>query len=431
MNRDQSYSRRRFLIHTTAASAGLFACGPAIVTSRTTAQPGVPASSRIRIGHIGVRNQGTNNIRKTMAQTVAVCDVDRHVLAAAKDRVSKANGQTCKAYTDYRKMLEDKEVDAVVISTPDHWHALMAIHACETGKDVYCEKPLTLMIPEGRAIVRAARRFRRVVQTGSQQRSSPIFRRACELVRAGAVGKVHTIKVGLAAVNFSGPPVEDCDSPSFLDYDFWLGPAPVKAYNPKHVHYNFRFFWNYSGGQQTNWGAHHIDIAHWAMGMDESGPISAEGKGRFHPRGWYEVPSWSEVEYMYPNGVKLLCGMDHPMGTTFIGDSGTLYVNRGELRSDPPELVQFDVPEEHRLAESLDHFHNWFQCIQTREKPICDAEIGHRTATACHLGNIAIRSGRKVLWDPELERLKDASEDIRRYFSKPYRLPWVLLDAQL
>ncbi len=285
------------------------------------------AAERIRLGHIGVRNQGTNNLKaflgKKDAEVVAVCDVDKEVLAAAKKLAEEKTGKSIATFGDYRKLLDDKSIDAVVVTTPDHWHARPTIDACEAGKDVYCEKPLTLFIEEGPAMIAAARKNKRVVQTGSQQRSDARFRRACELVRNGKIGKVKQVLVGLPAVNFDGPAVPDTTPPPELDYDFWLGPAPEKPYNPKHVHYLFRFFWDYSGGQMTNFGAHHLDIAQWGLGRDDSGPVAIEGSATFHPEGWYEVPMTSKITYTYDDGVEVLVEQGtgkYEGGATFVGD---------------------------------------------------------------------------------------------------------------
>jgi predicted dehydrogenase len=302
----------------------------------------------------------------------------------------------------------------------------MTIHACEAGKDVYCEKPLTLTIAEGRAMVEAARRHNRIVQTGSQQRSDDRFRLACELVRSGRLGKIHMVRTGISGVNFKGPAVPDGAPPAELDYDFWLGPAPKRPYNVNRVHYNFRFFWDYSGGQMTNWGAHHNDIAQWGLGMDESGPISVEGTARYQKDGWYEVPEWFEATYRYANGVTLICGMKERGGTTFEGEKGTLWVNRGKIEANPPEILTEPLGEsDTHLYVSKDHHANWLECIKSRKRPICDVEIGHRSATVCHLGNIAIRSGRKVTWDPVKEQVVGDSEQARMV-SKAYRSPWRL-----
>jgi predicted dehydrogenase len=304
-------TRREFLRRAGAGAAlgGVFAALPAtLARSMMAGARAESANDTIRVGVIGVGRQGKSNMNALMKHVVAVCDVDRDHLAEAKRLVEKANGNTCAAFGDYRKLLDARDVDAVVVATPDHWHALATIHACLAGKDVYCEKPLSLTVAEGRAMVRAARQEKRVVQTGSQQRSAANFRLACELVRNGHLGRIHTVKVGLPGVNFKGPSVPDSDPPPELDYDFWLGPAPLRPYNVKRVHYNFRFFWDYSGGQMTNWGAHHLDIAQWGLGMDDSGPVSIEGKARYNKDGWYEVPESFEIVYKYPGDVTVFCG---------------------------------------------------------------------------------------------------------------------------
>jgi predicted dehydrogenase len=425
MTESQQTTRREFLQR--VGGTGLLLSLPAGLYQRAFADK-EPPSERIRIGCIGVGNQGRGNLRKHIKNVLAVCEVDKKRLEAAQGQVEKATGRKPAAYGDYRHLLDNKEVDAVIITTPDHWHALPTIHACMAGKDVYCEKPLTLTIAEGRAMVRAARQYKRIVQTGSQQRSGygGKFRTACELVRNGHIGKVHTVRVGINGVNFKGPAVPDSDPPPELDYDFWLGPAPQKPYNVKHVHYNFRFFWDYSGGQITNWGAHHLDIAQWGLGMDDSGPVAIEGKARFHAKNWYEVPEWFEVVYRYANGVKILCGMDQRGGTTFEGDRGSVYVNRGKLESKPAELLkeQANVGEVH-LYESNDHHGNWLECIRSRKLPICDVEIGHRSATVCHLGNISIRAGSKIAWDPVKEEVV-GNREAAGMVSRPYRKPWEL-----
>jgi len=424
---DKSITRRTFFRR--AGGAGLALSVPTIITSQALGAPGVPpAGERIRIGMIGVGNQGGGNLRAFMKNVIAVCEVDKNRLADAKAKVEKANGGSCAAYGDYRKLLENKDVDAVVVTVPDHWHALIAIHACEAGKDVYCEKPLTLTIREGREMVKAARKYNRIVQTGSQQRSDDRFRLACELVRSGRLGKIHTVRAGISKVNFAGPAVPDSDPPPELDYDFWLGPAPKKPYNKLHVHYNFRFFWDYSGGQMTNWGAHHLDIAQWGLGTDESGPVSVETTAptRFNKDGWFEVPEFSEVTYKYANGIALICGQSQKGGTTFEGANGTIHVNRGSLTSNPPEIVKEPLKESDvHLYVSKNHHANWLECIKTRKLPIADVEIGHRSATVCHLGNIAIRTGKTVAWDPVKEEIVGDPELARRVHYA-YRSPWKL-----
>ncbi len=418
-----SLTRRQFL-NTAFAASGAFAF-PQLLTRPIA---GATPTNAIRIGVIGTGGQGTGDMKSHLKSVTAVCDVDKTHLAAAVATVEKASGRKPAAYADYRELLESKEVDAVIIATPDHWHALPAIHACMAGKDVYCEKPLTLTIREGQVMVQAARKYNRVVQTGSQQRSSANFRLACELVRSGRLGKIHTVRVGISGVNFKGPARPDGAPPPELDYDRWLGPAPQRPYNVNRVHYNFRFYWDYSGGQLTNWGAHHLDIAQWGLGMDESGPVEIEGQARFHKENWYEVPEWSEITYKYANGITMICGQSQKGGTTFEGEKGKLFVNRGKLESDPAEIIQQPIGEKDvRLVESSNHHANWLECIRSRQRPICDVAIGHRSATVCHLGNIAMRTGRKIQWDPVKEQIVGDAE-IARWVHRPYRAPWVLPD---
>jgi predicted dehydrogenase len=411
-------NRRRFL--TTAAAV---VAVPTIVPASAFG-----ANERVVTGHIGVGNQGAGNLKAFLKNAAAVCEVDAKRRAAAV-AVVELKGKPCGSYADYRALLDRKDIDAVVITTPDHWHALPTIHACQAGKDVYCEKPLSLTIAEGRKMVEAARANDRVVQTGSQQRSSANFRFACELVRSGKIGKVQKVLVGIPAVNFAGPPVPDSDPPAELDYDFWLGPAPKKPYNAKHVHYNFRFFWDYSGGQMTNFGAHHIDIAQWALGADNSGPVSTESTATFHPEKWYEVTQSCRVTHTYADGVVLIVGQlqkDIPGGVTFIGSEGTIHVDRGKLTSTPAEIVKQTLSaDDVHLYESTNHHQNFLDCVKSRKRPICDVEIGHRSATVCHLGNISVRLGRKLQWDPAAERIV-GDEQAAAMLARPYRAPWKL-----
>ncbi len=423
-------SRRGVLKAASLAAAGF----PLIVPRRAVAGGDeAPPSERVRVAHIGVGNQGSNNLASLFqlahrADTVAVCDVDQHRLAAGQKRVAEKMGRPCQAYDDYRRVLDDRDVDGVVVTVPDHWHALMTIDACAAGKDVYCEKPLSLTVADGRAMVAAARRHQRVVQTGSMQRSNDRFRRACELVRGGALGKVHTVQCGINGVNFKGQAAPDGKPPPELNYEAWLGPAPWRAYNVGRVHYNFRFFWDYSGGQMTNWGAHSIDIAHWGLGFDGTGPLAVEGTARYAPDGLYEVPQYFRAVYDYPGDVKLIASMDVGGGATvFEGEAGKISVSRKELKSEPADIAQAPqlTGSAVELYRSRDHFADWLDCIASRQRPICDVEIGHRTATACHLGNIAIRLGRKIRWDAANETIIDDAE-ANTWLERPYRSPWAL-----
>jgi predicted dehydrogenase len=414
-------SRRSFLAAGAAAMAA-----PYFVPARAFG-----ANERIVTAHIGVGGQGNSNLNNFLKQgavPAAVCDVDSDRLAKAVKTVT-GKGHTCDGVGDYRRLLDRKDIDAVVITTPDHWHALPTIHACQAGKDVYCEKPLSLTVVEGRRMVEAARTHNRIVQTGSQQRSDDRFRLACELVRAGRLGELKEVHVGIPGCNFSGPPVPDSDPPAALDYNMWLGPAPDRPYNEKRVHYLFRFFWDYSGGQMTNFGAHHLDIAQWALGMDDSGPVSVEGSAEFHPQKWYEVTMSCRLTYNYANGVKVVLGQLQPDikgGCKFIGTKGSIFVDRGKIVGTPEELVKEPLPATaERLYVSKNHHQNFLDCIKSRKLPICDVEIGHRSATVCHLGNIAARLGRKVEWDAAAEQIRN-DDEAAQMLSRPYRSPWTL-----
>lgn len=452
MNERRSVTRRQFLQAAGRGALGVAAglALPNLFLNRTRAATGQNPSELVRVGFIGTGGQGMSNLRALMKNAVAVCDVDQNHLAAARQAVEKATGRPCAAYGDYRRLLEDKSVDAVCISTPDHWHALPAIHACEAGKDVYVEKPLTLTIEEGQVMVAVARRTGRVVQTGSQQRSDVRFRQAVELVRNGRLGLIRRVFVGLTGVNWTQEPaVPDSEPPPELDYDMWLGPAPWRPYNKHRVHYYFRFFWDYSGGQMTNWGAHHLDIVQWALGMDGSGPVEIRGRGEYDPQKRFEVPASFAITYRYANGVvvecrspralvsellpdrqaearELLNGRDDFTGCLFEGERGLLYVNRGAIAAWPEEFLQEPVGEKDlRVYASRNHHQNWLECIRTRALPICDVAVGHRSATVCHLGNIAVRTGKVVRWDPVGEKIVGDAE-LTRWVSKPYRAPWSL-----
>jgi predicted dehydrogenase len=422
-------SRRGFL--RTGLAAGTFLALPAAVYRGAFAADDRP-SERVRVGCIGVGNQGKGNMGAFLkrARVTAVCEVDATRLATAADTVEKAGGKPL-AVGDYRKLVESNEVDAVCITTPDHWHALQAIHACEAGKDVYVEKPLTLTVAEGRAMVAAARKHNRIVQTGSQQRSDARFRQACELVRNGYLGKIKTVTVGLPKPNWTDrakTPVPDSEVPKELDFETWLGPAPLVKYNANKVHYLFRFFWDYSGGQQTNFGAHHLDITQWALGMDESGPTAVEGTAKYHPKGWYETPDWTSITYTYPDGVTVRCGQDHKGGCLFEGEKGAIFVDRGRIeitvggeKQDPAKVGGGEI----KLYASDNHHQNFLDCVKSRKLPVADVEIGHRSATVCHLGNIAVRTGRKIAWDAAKETIV-GDADAAKMLTKEYRKPWKL-----
>ncbi len=425
-------NRRSFLEK--SAASGLF-MGLTAKSYRATFAAEAP-SERVRVGMIGVGNQGgpKNNLKYFVNNVEAFCDLDKNYLAEAGAFLSKEANRSVMMTDDYRRLLDSNDIDAVVVTVPDQWHALMTIDACKAGKDVYCEKPLTLVIGEGRPMIDAARTHGRVVQTGTMQRSGKEFKLATRLVQEGLLGKISEVVVTLPGPNWidrAGKPVPDSAPPSGFDYERWLGPAPLRPYNKNHVHYLFRFFWDYSGGQQTNFGAHHLDIAQWGLGMDESGPVAVEGTGVFNPDGWYETPDSTQIKYTYDNGIVLnsrqVPGIkSNEQGTKFIGEKGSLFVYRGGIVADPPELLsQIEVPEIGKAQANIDHVNDFLDCIKTRKTPVADISIGHRSATVCHLGNIAVRTGKKIQWDPKTETIKGDSE-ASKWLTKEYRAPYRL-----
>ncbi len=418
--------RRQFLgrVSKEAAGGAVAAFGLTALARARSAR--VDANSRIAIGLIGCGDLGRNHhlrhlLGREECDVVAVCDVDRDHVDEAVD----VTGGRAAACTDYRALLDRHDVDAVMIVTPDHWHSLPTIHACEAGKDVYCEKPLSLTIAEGRAMADGARRYGRVVQTGSQQRSSRLFFWAVDLVRNGRIGKLERVRACIGR----GPTCAyepNTLPPSHLDWEAWLGPAPRVPYTRKRCHYTFRWFHDYSGGKLTDWGAHHLDVAQWANDASLSGPVEVEATGTFPAEGLFDTAVTFDVHYRYANGVTLHCTSEGENGVTFEGTGGTIFVSRSRIAGDPAELLDqepgFGTNETER---SDDHHGNWIDCMRSRARPICDVEIGHRSATVCHLGNIALRLGRKLAWDPERERFV-GDDAANRMILKPMRLPYGL-----
>ncbi len=426
------HSRRSFL-QQSALGGTLLGLAPSTYRSVFAAEP---PSERVRVGLIGVGNQGgpKNNMKYFLKNIVALCDLDKNYLAEAADFLSKQANLTATMTDDYRRLLDARDIDAVVVTVPDQWHARMTIDACQAGKDVYCEKPLTLVIGEGKPMIDAARKHGRVVQTGTMQRSGAEFKLAVELVQQGIVGKVSAVNVTLPGPNWiarAGMPVPDSAPPEGFDFNRWLGPAPLRSYNKNRVHYLFRFYWDYSGGQQTNFGAHHLDIAQWGLGMDASGPISVEGSAVYHPDGWYETPDTTEIKYTYASGVVMTCRQklntkNPDQGTEFIGNKGSLFVYRGGIVANPPELLKdIELPKIVSSQANTAHVNNFFDCVKSRQTPAADVSIGHRSATVCHLGNIAVRTQKKIHWDPTSETIVGDTE-AAKWLTKEYRKPWTL-----
>lgn len=420
---------RRTFIGTSARATGTAALALPVIAKDLYAQGRVAANDRITIGCIGVGGMGTGNMSVLLGipqtRVLATCDVYEPHRERAKNRVDDTYGnQDCKTYNDFRELLDRDDIHAVLIATPDHWHTRIAISACETGKDIYCQKPLTLTINEGKALVKAVRKYGRIFQVGSQQRSESNFRFACELVRGGRIGKVHTVKVFLPNGS-DGPWEPDSEPPEGLDWDLYLGPAPKVPYNKRRFLWDFRWFFDYSGGQMTDWGAHHFDIAQWGLGRDLSGPVSVEGTGTLPRDGIFETYTSFNCTYYYDDGIKMIAtNPEH--GTRFEGSDGWVHVWRGGMETEPKSLMHETLgTNDVHLYESPGHEQDWVNCVLTRKKPICDVEIGHRSVSCAHLGNIALRLGRKLQWDPVREEFIGDPE-ANRWLSRPYRAPWYL-----
>jgi len=447
-------SRRQFLGQVAAVAAGALTV-PSIVPSSVLGADGkVAPSNRILLAIIGTGNQGFNDLQSFLGdervQIVAVCDVNRESagywdgktggreparrLIESYYTAQKSAGtyQGCKAYHDFREVLERKDIDAVEVATPDHWHAIPVIAACKAGKDIYCQKPLSLTITEGRAICNAVKRYQRVFQTGSQQRSDVYFRRACEFVRNGRIGKLHTVKCGLPGGRpdyaRTGNRKKPEKTPSGFDYNFWLGPAPDAPYAPARCHVNFRWIYDYSGGQVTDWGGHHPDCAQWGMGTEATGPVEVvNAKAQFPPDELWNTATEYYFEALYKNGVKLIVTNSVRGGVTFEGTDGWVWADRGNHDANPKSILRSKIgPNEIHLYESQNHFRNFIDCVISRKETAAPVETAHRSITIGHLGNIAMRLHRKSLkWNPDTEQIL-GDDEAAKMLSRPYRTPWML-----
>jgi myo-inositol 2-dehydrogenase / D-chiro-inositol 1-dehydrogenase len=429
--------RRSFLSNTAMAGLGI---GFGVHSFGSNAASGTTiqnrsANERLGIGAIGLRYQGSVIAHKAqlLGDIVAVCDVDRNV----KDQAKAAFGSTPHGCEDYRELLARKDVDVVTIGTPDHWHTKMVIDACRAGKDVYCEKPLTLTIEEGQQLVKVVKETGRVVQVGSWQRSDDRFRLAVEMVRSGRIGKLKTVDVVLGK-NVTSQSFTPCKTPKNLNWELWQGQTPDVPYIEERSHYTFRWWYEYSGGQMTDWGAHHIDIAQWAI---NDLPIAINGTAKFPTIvNGFNVANDFEVVYDYANGVKLTVKDHGENGILFTGDLGRIFVNRGKITGAPVEALSkqpfpretwnvydFDNLQRPARAGKLDaivnHMGNFFDCIQSRRLPISDVEDQHRSVSTCHLGNISMRLGRALQWNPATEQFvndPEANKWLRRDQRKGY-----------
>ncbi|MGD0573471.1 MAG: Gfo/Idh/MocA family oxidoreductase [Sedimentisphaerales bacterium] len=435
MPENNKVNRRGFLRTAAGAAAGAIAIPYIVPSSVFGADGGVAPSNRLHVGVIGVGGQGTWDMRgfldRPEAIVVALCDVDAKRQKIAKAEVDLKYGNSdCKTYLDFRDVIARSDIDIIATAIPDHWHSIPAIMAAEAGKDIHGQKPLARTIREGRAICDAVKRYGRIWQTGSWQRSVYNFRRACELVRNGRIGKVHTVEVGLPTGSTRGnesiKPV-----PEGVDWDMWLGPAPLVPFRGI-LHWDWRWIMDYSGGQLTDWAGHHIDIAHWALDLERTGPVEVEGKGTYPKDGIFNVPYEYKVTTKYANGLTMIIANDrqlpHGMGTCWYGENGRwLHVTRDEpIHANPKSVVDEVIgPNEIHLYESKDHHQNFLDCVKSRRETITPAEVAHRSLTPALLGEIAMLTGRKLKWDPEKEVII-GDEEASRMLSRPMRSPWHL-----
>ena len=440
-------SRRSFL---KAAAATAAATGLPLWFLEQEAAQAAPApkplgpNDRPGVALIGCGGMGKGDAgaASRFGDLVAFCDPDQKRLEGAVKQFTK-NGKVPAHFRDFRKLLERDDIHAVIVATPDHWHTLADLAAVKAGKDIYSEKPLTLTIDEGRRLSRAVRERKVVLQTGTQQRSDKKFRLACDLVRNGRIGQLKQVTAFLPAGLRAGP-FQSSPVPAELDWDLWLGQAPKVEYVKERCHTTFRYFLDYSGGTMTDWGAHHNDIARWAIGLD--GPTSIEAKVLAEPiPGGYTAISEYEVTFTYANGVQQIAKTTRDdnifggvvnkagqrNGLRFEGTEGWIWVNRGDLEASKDEIITTPLPADApRLPVSADHMGNFFECVRSRKDPIAAVEIGHRSASMCHLAAIALRLRQKLTWDPAKEEFtgdfaREAGAFVAREMRKPYDYSYV------
>ena len=430
--------RREFLGTACVAAAGAVGF-PAIVGASALGRDGaVPPSDRIVMAGIGFGMQGLPNMRNLLenrdVQWVAVCDVDAGHLEEARRAVDGHYGAGgCAVYRDFRELLGRRDLDAVSIAVPDHWHAVIALTAVRSGLDVYGEKPLTHGLREGRALCDAVRRFGRVWQTGSWQRSVGDFHHAAELVRNGRLGRVLRVEVGLPEghFDFAGTFGREAVTPppGGLDYELWVGPARWFPYREAAVHMNWRWNMAFGGGQLMDWVGHHVDIAHWGLGFEGTGPVSVRASGEYAARGIFDSPVRYRAEATYADGTPLVVAWGYPEiwpGTKWIGERGWIWVDRGAFLTEPASL-RYEVigPGEVRLKRSRDHYRDFLDCVRTRAETVAPCEAAHRSASVGHLAVAAMGTSRPLRWDPAAERVV-GDEGAERFLSRAYRPPWRL-----
>ncbi|MEK6479992.1 Gfo/Idh/MocA family oxidoreductase [Catalinimonas sp. 4WD22] len=438
-------SRRKFLQNTSLSATSLVLASNALYASDPLSKHSPQsANETINIGLIGCNNMGWHNLNSMLknngAQCIALCDVDSNVLNKRAAELQQKTGSKAKLYDDYRKLLDNKDIDAVIIGTPDHWHCLQMIHACEAGKDVYVEKPIANSIEECNLMVAAAKRYNRVVQVGQWQRSDAHWSTALEYLQTGKLGKIRSVKTW-ACTNYgrSFPVKADEAAPEGVNYDMWLGPAPVRPFNSNRFHGSFRYFWDYAGGLMTDWGVHMIDMA--LAGMKVSTPLSvaAVGGKYAYPDSAAETPDTLQVIYDFGDfsmfweqtlGTAVSPYNRNRPGVAFIGTEGTLVVDRSQWEVlseiENGKYLMDALPVQSSNGNGLDaHTLNFLDCIKSRQQNNCTIEMGRAAAINAELGNIAYRSGKKVFWDEKTNTVQH-DEEVEKLTKAHYRLPWKL-----
>lgn len=437
-------SRRNFIRNSALTASGIGMASAFPGTLQAMAQKVAP-SDQLNVGLIGCKGMGFANLKAFLNQPgvncVGLCDVDANVLEERAGNVNQISGDKPKLYGDFRKLLDNKDIDAVIIGTPDHWHCLPMVNACEAGKDVYCEKPLANSIEECNVMLKAARKYDKVVQVGQWQRSDPHWQDAVKFVHSGKLGKVRTVKVW-AYIGWKSrlPVVPNEPAPEGVDYDFWLGPAPDRPFNRNRFHFSFRWYWDYAGGLMTDWGVHLLDYG--LYGMDKYAPTSVMSSGGkyAYPDDAMQTPDTQQAIYdfgdfglIWDHTIGIYKGpYNRGHGVAFIGENGTLVVDRGgwevlpETERDGSNPKMEAVPMQSSTGKGLDlHVKNFIDCIKTRKKPNADVEIGSHIAKVAHLGNIAYKTGRKVYWDADTSSFKNDAE-ANEMVKATYRAPWEL-----
>jgi predicted dehydrogenase len=432
-------NRRQFLVKSSQTAALATCLGGLVIPFGSRA---ASASEKVRVGVIGCGGMGKGDLATFFlnpeVECTMVCDVDDRQIAEAVKMVQEKRGNTPATAKDFRRVLDSKDVDVLLIATPDHWHALPTVFGCQAGKDIYVEKPIAKSIAEGRAMIEAARENKCIVQMGAHRRSSPSYLEAVEFVRSGQLGKVGLVRAWayLDWIKPIGNPA-NTTAPAGVDYDMWLGPAPLRPFNPNRFHFNFRWFWDYAGGLMTDWGVHLIQVLLWAMGPEYPKAVLSSG-GKYVLDDNSETPDTQLTVYEFPKYTlvwehKVGVGLglyNRPWGMSFTGTEGTLVINDSgceiirEPAKDSLTAKKFPGGQDPRPA----HVRNFLDCVKSRQQPVENLEVGQHISTVAHLGNIALRSGRKIVWDSAKERIvndHEADKLVGVQYRKPWKLPYL------